>query len=133
MTTSSPDTGLLLFAHGARDPQWARPFEAVAVRCRAQRGETRVALAFLEFMAPNLVTAGNALVAAGCTAVDVVPLFLGAGGHVRKDLPVLLAQLQEAHPAVQFTLRPAVGEAPALVDAMAAVALDTTRQAVNWR
>jgi sirohydrochlorin cobaltochelatase len=133
MTTSTPDTGLLLFAHGARDPQWARPFEAVAAHCRAQRGDTRVALAFLEFMAPNLVTAGNALVAAGCTAVDVVPLFLGAGGHVRKDLPVLLAQLQEAHPTVLFILRPAVGEAPALVDAMAAVALDTTRPAVNWR
>jgi len=83
MTTSTPDTGLLLFAHGARDPQWARPFEAVAACCRAQRGDARVALAFLEFMAPNLVTAGNTLVAAGCTAVDVVPLFLGAGGHVR--------------------------------------------------
>ena len=78
-------------------------------------------------------TVGNTLVAAGCTAVDVVPLFLGAGGHVRKDLPVLLAQLQEAHPAVQFTLRPAVGEAPALVDAMAAVALDTTRPEIAWR
>ncbi len=133
MTTSTPDTGLLLFAHGARDPQWARPFDAVAARCRAQRGADRVALAFLEFMAPDLVAGGNALVAAGCTAVDVVPLFLGAGGHVRKDLPVLLARLQEAHPSVQFSLRPAVGEAPALVDAMAAVALDATRQPVAWR
>lgn len=133
MTTSTPDTGLLLFAHGARDPQWARPFEAVAARCRTQRGADRVALAFLEFMAPDLVAGGNTLVAAGCTAVDVVPLFLGAGGHVRKDLPVLLARLQEAHPNVRFSLRQAVGEAPALVDAMAAVALDNTRQEVDWR
>ena len=133
MTDTADTTGLLLFAHGARDPQWARPFEAVAARCRAQRGDQRVALAFLEFMAPDLVAGGNALVAAGCAAVDVVPLFLGAGGHVRKDLPVLLARLQEAHPGVHFTLRPAVGEAAALVDAMAAVALDTTRQQVAWR
>ncbi|MDH4391221.1 MAG: CbiX/SirB N-terminal domain-containing protein [Aquabacterium sp.] len=133
MTTSPSDTGLLLFAHGARDPQWARPFEAVAARCKAQRGDARVALAFLEFMAPDLVAGGNTLVAAGCTAVDVVPLFLGAGGHVRKDLPVLLARLQDAHPAVRFTLRPAVGEAAALVDAMAAVALDATRPEIAWR
>jgi sirohydrochlorin cobaltochelatase len=118
-----PMRGLLLFAHGARDPQWARPFEAVAERCRAVRGRDRVALAFLEFMAPDLVAAGDALVAAGCAAVDVVPLFLGAGGHVRKDIPVLMARLQAAHPAVTFTLRPTVGEAPALIDAMAAVAL----------
>ena len=133
MTDTAHTTGLLLFAHGARDPQWARPFEAVAARCRAQRGDQRVALAFLEFMAPDLLAGGNALVAAGCTAVDVVPLFLGAGGHVRKDLPVLLARLQEAHPSVRFTLRPAVGEAAALVDAMAAVALDSTLPEVPWR
>ena len=26
--------GLVLFAHGARDPRWAEPFEAVAARLR---------------------------------------------------------------------------------------------------
>ncbi len=133
MTSTPSQTGLLLFAHGARDPQWARPFEAVAARCRAQHGQSRVALAFLEFMAPDLVAGGSALVAAGCSAVDVVPLFLGAGGHVRKDLPVLLARLQEAHPAVRFTLRPAVGESTVLVDAMASVALDSSRPEIAWK
>ncbi len=119
-----PDTtGLLLFAHGARDPQWARPFEAVAARCKVQRGDSRVALAFLEFMAPDLVAGGSTLVAAGCSVVDVVPLFLGAGGHVRKDIPVLMARLQAEHPGVQFRLRPAIGEADAVVAAMAEVAL----------
>jgi len=126
-------TGLLLFAHGARDPLWARPFESVAERCRAVRGQDRVALAFLEFMAPDLVAAGNSLVAAGCTAVDVLPLFLGAGGHVRKDIPVLMARLQAEHPGVRFTLRPAIGEAPALIDAMAAVALSSAAAEVSVR
>jgi len=27
--------GLLLFAHGARDPNWAQPFEAVVERIRS--------------------------------------------------------------------------------------------------
>lgn len=128
-----PARGLLLFAHGARDPQWALPFEAVARRCRSQRGADRVALAFLEFMAPDLVAAGNTLVAAGCTAVDVVPLFLGTGGHVRKDIPVLMARLQAEHPAVGFVLRPAVGEAPAMVEAMATVALAASDAVVAVR
>ena len=128
-----PARGLLLFAHGARDPQWALPFEAVARRCRSQRGADRVALAFLEFMTPDLVAAGNTLVAAGCTAVDVVPLFLGTGGHVRKDIPVLMARLQAEHPAVGFVLRPAVGEAPAMVEAMATVALAASDAVVAVR
>ena len=119
-------TGLLLFAHGARDPQWAQPFEAVAARCALARGPQRVALAFLEFMTPDLVSAGQQLVAGGCTRVDVVPLFLGAGGHVRKDIPVLMARLQAEHPTVLFALRPAIGEAAAVIEAMATVALAPT-------
>jgi len=132
-SSSATTTGLLLFAHGARDPQWARPFEAVAARCKAQRGDDRVALAFLEFMAPDLVAGGSALVRAGCSAVDVVPLFLGAGGHVRKDIPVLMARLQAAHPGVQFRLRPAIGEADGVIAAMAAVALASPGAEVDVR
>ncbi len=131
----SPDShpGLLLFAHGARDPQWAQPFEAVARQCADQRGAGRVVLAFLEFMAPDLIAGGKALVANGCAAVEVVPLFLGAGGHVRKDIPLLMARLQAEHPAVRFTLRPAVGQAPAVIAAMAAVALASADQEIPVR
>ena len=118
------NSGLLLFAHGARDPAWARPFQAVAERCRAARPGAPVELAFLEFMSPGLVQAGAKLAAAGCGAVDVLPLFLGAGGHVRKDVPVLLAQLEAEQPQVRWQLHPAIGEAAALIDAMAAIALD---------
>ena len=99
-------SGLLLFAHGARDPAWAGPFLAVMQRCRAARPDMPVELAFLEFMAPGMVQAGARLAAAGCTVVDVLPLFLGAGGHVRKDVPVLMAQLQAEHPSVQWRLHP---------------------------
>ena len=49
--------GIVLFAHGARDPRWAAPFEAVALRVRAQRPDARVALAYLELMAPTLADA----------------------------------------------------------------------------
>jgi sirohydrochlorin cobaltochelatase len=116
-------TGLLLFAHGARDTRWALPFEAVAAAVRHQRPAQPVRLAFLEFMAPDIRAAAGELVAAGCDQVDVLPLFLGAGGHVRKDLPPLLDELRTRHDRVTFTLHPAVGEAPRLVSAMAEIAL----------
>ena len=132
-TSPAATAGLLLFAHGARDPQWARPFEAVAARCALALGPQHVALAFLEFMTPDLVSAGTRLVAGGCRRVDVVPLFLGAGGHVRKDIPVLMARLQAEHPTVQFALRPAIGEADAVINAMAAVALEPTSAQVPVR
>ncbi len=114
--------GLLLFAHGARDAAWARPFEAVASRCRGLRPGEPVVLGFLEFMTPGLIECGAQLAAQGCTAVDLVPLFLGAGGHVRKDIPLLLAQLSAKFPDVQWRLRPPVGESDVVVQAMAQVA-----------
>ena len=115
--------GLLLFAHGARDPRWAEPFEAVAARARQHEPAWVVQLAFLEFMSPTLITAGHAMAAAGCERIDVLPLFLGAGGHVRKDLPVLLDELRAAHPAIRWQLQRAVGEQPGVIDAMAQAAV----------
>ncbi|MBP5990627.1 MAG: CbiX/SirB N-terminal domain-containing protein [Piscinibacter sp.] len=119
--------GLLLFAHGARDPNWALPFEAVVERIRGSAPEVAVALAYLDFMTPGIVDAGDSLAAAGCTRVDVVPLFLGAGGHVRKDLPLLVERLRQAHPAVQWLLRRTVGEDEAVIAAMAQCALQPSR------
>jgi len=112
--------GVLLFAHGARDPDWALPFEQVAHELRLVRSDATVQLAFLEFMSPHLQGACDALVAAGCDHIDVVPLFLGAGGHVRKDVPALYQALQQRHPDVAFMLHPAVGQLPAVISAMAA-------------
>jgi sirohydrochlorin cobaltochelatase len=114
---------LVLFAHGARDPHWAEPFEAVAARVRAATPELAVVLAFLELMAPSLADAVAAQVAEGATRVDVVPLFLGTGGHLRRDLPPLVDALRAAHPGVEIRLHDAIGEHPAVSEAMARAAL----------
>ncbi len=114
---------IVLFAHGARDPRWAEPFEAVAARIRAAAPDCRVALAFLELMAPTLGDAAAALVAAGATRIDVVPRFLGTGGHLRRNLPPLVEALRAAHPGVDIRLHAAIGEHAAVVEAMAAAAV----------
>jgi sirohydrochlorin cobaltochelatase len=122
----TPQQGLLLFAHGARDPQWARPFEKVAAALSARHPGVPLRLAFLELMTPSLGDAAQALVAEGCNRIDVLPLFLGAGGHVRRDLPVLVDAARRAHPDCEFRLHPALGESDAAVAAIAAWASDTS-------
>jgi sirohydrochlorin cobaltochelatase len=120
--TPADRPGLVLFAHGSREPRWAQPFEAVAAGVRARAPHAEVALAYLELMAPTLADAVAQLVARGCSRIDVVPLFLGAGGHVRPDQPARLQALRALHPAVALRLRPAIGEAPEVLAAMAAAA-----------
>lgn len=112
-------TALILFAHGARDPRWALPFEAVAAEVRRQWPQAQVRLAYLEFMSPGLVEAAEAALAQGAAHIRVVPLFLGAGGHVRKDLPMLMDTLRQRHPGARFELEVAIGERAEVVAAMA--------------
>jgi sirohydrochlorin cobaltochelatase len=121
--TSASTSGLLLLAHGARDPAWALPFEAVAERIRAAQPGLKVSLAFLEFMSPGIVAGGRTMALDGCKHIDLVPLFLGAGGHVRKDLPVFVEQLRTEFPAVAWRLQPAIGEVRSVIEAMADAAI----------
>ena len=111
--------GLIVLAHGARDASWATPFEAMVARVRERAPDAEVRLAFLELMAPRLEQAGDALAALGCTRIDVVPAFLGMGGHVRRDVPAQLAALRQAHGGIVWQLHDALGETPHVIAALA--------------
>ena len=111
--------GIILFGHGARDARWAEPFERLAGKLRATRSDP-VSLAFLELMTPSLPDEVNALVALGARDITIVPVFLGQGGHLLRDLPLLLDQLRASHPQATFRTVPAVGEDPGVLAAMAA-------------
>ena len=121
--------GLLLFAHGARDPAWAAPFQAIAAELQARRPDLPIALAYLELMRPDIATAAGALAARGCQRIQVVPMFLGASGHVRRDVPPLIESLRAAHPGILFLLHDAIGEQRSVIAAMAAATLDLVEAA----
>jgi sirohydrochlorin cobaltochelatase len=118
---------VLLFAHGARDPEWAAPFRAVAARLRHSEPTVAVELAFLELMAPDLPEAARRLVRAGASRIEVLPLFLGTGGHLRKDLPPLLEAVRREHPGVPVRLHAAIGESESVIAAMAGAAAAVAR------
>jgi sirohydrochlorin cobaltochelatase len=109
---------LVLFAHGARAASWAEPFERLRAITAARMDDCTVHLAFLELMAPSLPTLAAELVQHGVQHLTVVPVFLGQGGHVLRDLPLIAEQLRQAHPGLTITLAGAVGEAPAVLAAM---------------
>ncbi|KMY84971.1 Sirohydrochlorin cobaltochelatase [Candidatus Paraburkholderia calva] len=115
--------GIILFGHGARDPQWAEPFERLASKLRAARGDQPVALAFLELMSPDLPSALASQVADGCNSITVVPVFFGQGGHVRCDLPEVIERCREANPDVAIHCATAVGEDEAVLDTVAGYCL----------
>lgn len=110
---------LVLFSHGARDKRWAEPFQRLQQLTQEQLPDVEVVLAFLELMSPTLQESVDHLITEGCHDFTIVPVFLGQGGHVRRDLPLLVTQLQAAHPQARFKVVNAVGESPEILSAMA--------------
>jgi sirohydrochlorin cobaltochelatase len=106
---------IILFAHGARDPEWALPFKRIQALVErqlqaARSPSTPIQLAFLEFMRPDLRTAVADLNARGARAFTVVPLFMAQGGHLREDVPKLIEAIRQAHPDIAIRLTHPIGE-----------------------
>lgn len=110
---------IILFAHGARDPEWALPFERLRAAVKKRRPGVWVEIAYLEFMQPDLAHAVDILVDAGARHIDTIPAFMAQGAHLKRDLPALIAAAQSRHPQVVFKLHPALGESQPVLDAMA--------------
>jgi sirohydrochlorin cobaltochelatase len=108
--------GVVLFAHGSRDPEWSRPFESIAAQLSKS---VPVKVAYLELMRPSLDEAVAALAGAGARSIRVVPVFLGQGGHVKEDLPKLVAAAAARHPEVKLALERSIGEQPSVIAAIA--------------
>jgi sirohydrochlorin cobaltochelatase len=120
---------LILFAHGARDPRWAAPFQRLQKITQAQLPDVVVSLAFLELMTPDLPALVRQLMQAGCDDVTIVPVFFGQGGHVLRDLPAMVEQLQSQHPGLTLTVAGAVGENHDVLNAIAQYCIGSlTRQ-----
>lgn len=124
MTRSDPSPrGIVLFAHGSRDPQWRAPMQAIAAQIRARQPGTPVCCAYLELCAPSLPEATADLIASGCRQIRIFPIFFGIGKHAREDLPQRVEQLRIAHPGVAIELLPSAGEYEQLTRLMADIAL----------
>lgn len=116
----------VLFAHGARDPRWAEPFVALRDRVAQALQPQLVELAYLELMEPRLPAVLDRLAAQQTEHIRVVPVFLGTGSHVRRDLPELVEAARRRWPGVTIILEPPLGERPEVLDALVSAAVTPT-------
>lgn len=112
------DQAIILFAHGARDPEWAAPFNIIRQQLQAARPDVQVALAFQDFMAPTLEVAVAQSVGRGARRIVLAPLFMAQGGHLKQDLPLLVGKIREQHPQIELRVMPAIGDAPEILQAI---------------
>ena len=122
--------GILLFGHGARNPEWAQPFHRIRDAILAREPEALVEPGFLELMRPTFDEAVDCLVRQGATEIVVVPIFMAAGSHIKKDLPQLAANAMDRHAGLTIELAAPVGEAATVLAAMADYALGSAARSL---
>ena len=107
---------ILLVGHGSRDPggNGNREVEEFAQRWRERHPDWNIQVSFIEF-ADRLVEEGLALAAQDADRVIVVPLILNAAGHVKMELPELVAAARTRFPATDFVYVPHLGSEAAIL------------------
>jgi sirohydrochlorin cobaltochelatase len=115
--------GIILFGHGSRSAEYVRPFERIQSAMLTRQPDIVVELGFLELTRPSLDESIECMVARGVGRIVVVPVFIGPGKHVLKDLPLLASNAMQRHPGLAISLAAPVGEATEVIAAMADFAL----------
>lgn len=122
---------LILFGHGAREPDWARPLLRVRDAVQAGNPHAAVACAYLEYLSPTLDDCADALIAAGAEELVVLPVFIAQGGHLKRELPEMIARLRARHLHCKIKLATAIGESDRVIAAMAEHAMETLKRATG--
>lgn len=113
------EMALLLIAHGSRHAEANADLLHVADALK-RRGQPIVEASFLELASPTIEEAAEACVRQGAGQVVLVPYFLSAGVHVRRDLTAAREKLASRFAGVRFVLAEPLGRHPLLLDIVAA-------------
>lgn len=106
---------IILLAHGSSDKRWCETFEALAEPTLGAINNSRIA--YMELAEPSLNEIVHEAVGEGTNDFTVVPLFLAAGRHLRKDVPAMIDALEKSTGA-SIRLAPPIGEHPLLGQAI---------------
>jgi sirohydrochlorin ferrochelatase len=105
---------LLLIAHGSRHDEANADLHYLADELRRSGEFVAVVASFLELAEPTIDDGGVSCAAGGAKRVVLLPYFLSAGVHVRRDLTVARDRLAARFPNVEFRLAEPLGRHPLL-------------------
>lgn len=107
-------TAILLIAHGSRHAPANDDLHELAERLAEQGAYPIVEAAFLELAEPDIPAGAARCVERGARRVLMIPYFLSAGVHLRRDLAAARDELAGRHPGVEFRLGRPLGPDPLL-------------------
>ncbi|MBY0525501.1 MAG: CbiX/SirB N-terminal domain-containing protein [Gemmataceae bacterium] len=112
-------TALLLIAHGSRQEEANADLTHMVAAMRRRGGFAIVEAAFLELAEPDIDNGAASCVTQGAQRIVLLPYFLSAGIHVRRDLTAARQRLAVRHPEIEFRLAEPLGRHPLMLEVVA--------------
>jgi sirohydrochlorin cobaltochelatase len=126
-----PDIAVILFAHGAKNPEWEAPLRSLAKEVATDLEHADVSIAFLQFGEPKLPDQIDRVIGAGAKQVVILPYFISLGGHLLQDLPDIVKQKSAEYPKVQIHCSHALGQDPLVLEATQKACIQFTQKNVK--
>ena len=96
---------MILVGHGSREKGFAAAMTKVTRLIQKEKKFDFVVCAYNEIVPPSFPDAVEILIKKGVQNIFVLPYFLQAGRHVKRDIPRMLSQLRKKYSGdVQFIL-----------------------------
>jgi sirohydrochlorin ferrochelatase len=116
MSDPSPQTAVLLIAHGSRRAAANDDLVELAKLVSERGGYRLVEVSYLELAEPTIAAGGRRCVERGARRVLMLPYFLSAGVHVVNDLEAQRASLAAEFSETEFVLCPHLGLHPLMAE-----------------
>ncbi|MEH7123644.1 sirohydrochlorin chelatase [Bacillus sp. JJ1773] len=110
---------ILYIAHGTRSKKGADEARKFIAQVMNRVDIPIQEISFLELSEPLLEEGFKRCVEKGATIITVVPLFLLAAGHIKRDIPQTLSSLHARFPQIQIKVEDPFGVQSKILDAAA--------------
>ena len=108
---------VLIVSHGSREKSANIEFKRLVGKYRSRHPGWRVSHAFLDLVSPSIPEALETIVRSGkAKEILVLPYFLFAARHVKKDIPEILKTFRRKHPEIKVRMAKPLGSDSKLLD-----------------
>lgn len=117
---------VIFLGHGSKSEAAIDDFNYVVETLRSKSGMKNVYGAHMELAGPSLENLVAELHAKGEKQLLIMPYFLFNGNHIKKDIPAIIAQLENQYPDLDIVFGTPIGKDPMMADLMLKKIQETT-------
>lgn len=122
---------ILYIGHGTRSKKGSKEATEFIEKVMSRIDVPIQEICFLELTDPLINEGFKRCIEKGATEIHVVPLFLLSAGHIKEDIPEVLASLKMIYPDVKVNVRDPFGVQGKILDAVAELVIDEVPDVVR--